>query len=170
MYSLRLSHQRLPIHNECHCDPDLFPAVTLGLPYPFIATSPLPVIASSAKQSNKLHLPTRLLRRLSSSQRRLRVILSAAKNLIELRVNSTTEESHTPQGKLHEGAAKRPAGLLNPNHGDLKRSHFQFSFPRREGVRGRGSSLSPSPNLSHQRRGKSSKVSIPFILVIKGGV
>ena len=46
----------------------------------------------------------------------------------------------------------------------------QVTKGRLDSIRGKGNSVSPSPNLSHQGRGKSSKVSIPSILVIKGGV
>jgi hypothetical protein len=85
-------------------------------------------------------------------------IFSAAKNLIKLGANYAN------------GQQSNLAAVLNPTHGDFKKLDPQFSLPRREGVRGRGKSVSPSPNLSHQGRGKSSKVSIPSILVIKGGV
>ena len=78
------------------------------------------------------------------------------KNLIQLRV------------AYAEGQQSNLAGFLNPTYGDLKKSDFEPSLPWREGVRGRENSLSPSPNLSRQGRGRLSKVSVSFIPMIRG--
>ena len=64
--------------------------------------------------------------------------------------------------------AKEP-GLTTPYVAG-EQPEAQVTKGRLDSIRGRGNSVSPSPNLSRQGRGKSSKVSIPSILVIKGGV